>query len=173
MENMKSKCVTLAIALFSSEVFGCGYASNISELQRSLSARVEMKDKAAEMAQVSDSIFIGSVKELTDNYITFWDIVDLKGKSKEGIKLTWRKTILGEKALPDGEKTVLIVGCSGTVDYKNPVFPENIEDELTSYLVYLKGTEIIRLNEMSSFAQAPRGNEEVEWLLQGNHIKIK
>lgn len=147
------------LLLYSSHTIACQYSSNSHELAGALEDREEMRFRSGNLAVNSDAIFIGTVRTVDKNSVVFEDIVQLKGKTREGEKFTW--------STPEE----IIAGCSGLSDFENLETPRN--ETMTAYLVYAKNGKLLRINEVGSFAERPSGYEEVEWLLQTNHIKTE
>ena len=144
-------CVPLDVSL------ACQRASNAVELHEAQQSKERMKALAADYAKNADRIFIGTVVDLTENSATFRDIVNLKGRTTENMRLEW--------AIPP--LTDVVAGCGGEFDFMNFSAPR---DPDATYLIYAKGTQLLRAN--GGARGKPTIYDEIEWLVAAHRIKI-
>ena len=125
--------------------------NNEGELYRALKNRAEMKEYSRALAKDSDRVFVARVKTEGEGFFIFYDIVDIKGESEEGIKLSWN------------QPEEFNVGCSGLINMKQNFKPLE-EDYHMGVLVFAKEGNVLRMNHVGSFANEPTGHEEIEWI---------
>ena len=153
---MNKYIFSILFLLVSSNSLACQYDYNSYQLENALADRQSMRNSAFKLAEEAETIFLAYLDTFDESSIQFYDVVNLKGVSPEGIKLAY------------SDPQEIIVGCGGKHDYSVLNVPVN--GEPGPYLVYSNSGVLTRIKYTGSFAPAPSGHEEIEWLMQQQHI---